>query len=138
MNNNNQQFPQYFSPLPQPRNFVQGPSYSGMQQLHPSSRAVPLPTAAHSAVVPSKGSLFVGDISFFCTDADLVHLFEPYGRVLHVEVRRNSSGESLRHGFAELASVDAAQRAINELHSSKFMGRRIRYVAPSASVLFII
>eukprot|EP01039_Chlorochromonas_danica_P018868 gene18868-22785_t len=93
-----------------------------------SGRAIPVATA-NQTVIPSKGSLFVGDISFFCTEADMVRLFEPYGRVLHVEVRRNAAGESLRHGFAELASVDAAQRAINDLHSSKFMGRRIRYVA---------
>lgn len=87
-------------------------------------RAVPV--ALQGSVVPSKGSLFVGDISFFCTEADLVRLFEHYGRVLHVEVRRNAAGESLRHGFAELENVDAAQRAINDLHSSKYLGRRIR------------
>ncbi len=92
----------------------------------PSSSVAPHQLQPQSAVTPSKGSLFVGDISFFCTEADLVRLFEPYGRVLHVEVRRNATGESLRHGFAELASVDAAQRAINDLHSSKYMGRRIR------------
>lgn len=91
------------------------------------SMPISLPSP-QQAMTPSKGSLFVGDISFFCTEADLVRLFEPYGRVLHVEVRRNAAGESLRHGFAELASVDAAQHAINDLHFSKYMGRRIRYV----------
>jgi hypothetical protein len=92
------------------------------------SRSTPKSMSSQQqAITPSKGSLFVGDISYFCTEADLVRLFEPYGRVLHVEVRRNAAGESLRHGFAELESVDAAQRAIHDLHSSKYMGRRIRY-----------
>lgn len=79
-----------------------------------------------SSNLPPKGSLFVGDISFFCSEADLVRLFDPYGRILHVEVKRGRFGESMMHSFVELASVEAAQLAIKELHGTKFMGRRIR------------
>jgi RNA recognition motif-containing protein len=71
-------------------------------------------------------TLFLGDLSYFCTEDDLVLLFSPYGRIMTVRVRRGVTGESLMHGFIAFDSPDSAQRAIQEIDGAEFMGRNIR------------
>lgn len=78
--------------------------------------------------LPSDASrtLFIGDLSYFCSEEDLCTLFAPYGRILTVRVRRGVTGESLMHGFIALDTAEAAQRAIVDLDGVEFMGRNMR------------
>ncbi len=71
-------------------------------------------------------TLFIGDLSYFCSEEDLCTLFAPYGRILTVRVRRGVTGESLMHGFIALDTPEAAQRAIIDLDGVEFMGRNMR------------
>lgn len=71
-------------------------------------------------------SIFVGDLSFFCDEQNLVDLFSRYGVVLSTEVKRGKYLDSLMHGFVEMESTDDARTAILELHDQKFMGRPMR------------
>lgn len=80
----------------------------------------------HHAQPLSKGALFVGDLSFFASEADLRRLFSPYGKLKRAEVKRGRFGDSLMHGFVELDQLAGAQLAMRELDGVKFMGRRIR------------
>lgn len=75
---------------------------------------------------PSNRSLFIGDLSYFCTEADVADVFGNFGRVTNVEIKRGKFGDSLMHGFVELDTIDAAQRALTALNDAKFMGRRLR------------
>lgn len=72
-------------------------------------------------------SVFVGDLSFFCTEIDLATIFSPFGRIDCVEIKRGRYGDSLMHGFVEYESEISAQIAIQEMHGKKFMGRTMRY-----------
>jgi RNA recognition motif-containing protein len=72
-------------------------------------------------------TLFIGDLSYFCTEEDLCRVFAPYGPILTVRVRRGVTGDSLMHGFVALNSSDAALRAIRDLDRIEFMGRSMRY-----------
>lgn len=90
-----------------------------------------------SPSVPSNGinesslsstkSLFVGDLSFFCTEVDLGPLFAKFGNLASLEVKRGRHGDSLMHGFVEYELESSAQVAIAELNNRKFMGRCMRY-----------
>lgn len=81
----------------------------------------------HSHQQPmSKGALFVGDLSFFASEADLRRLFSSYGKLKRAEIKRGRFGDSLMHGFVELDQLTGAQLAMRELDGVKFMGRRIR------------
>ena len=71
-------------------------------------------------------TLFLGDLSYFCTEEDLCNLFTSYGQISTVRVRRGVTGESLMHGFIALESHEAAKRAITELDGQIFMGRCMR------------
>jgi RNA recognition motif-containing protein len=78
------------------------------------------------AITDASRALFVGDLSYFCTEEDLCTVFARYGPILTVRVRRGVTGESLMHGFIALDNSDAARRAIVELDGIEFMGRKMR------------
>lgn len=71
-------------------------------------------------------TLFLGDLSYFCTEEDLCAIFAPFGNISTVRVRRGVTGESLMHGFIALDSHEAAKQAIAELDGKIFMGRSMR------------
>ncbi len=71
-------------------------------------------------------SVFVGDLSYFCTEIELASLFSPFGGIISVEIKRGRHGDSLMHGFLEFVNNDEAHRAIQEINGIKFMGRKIR------------
>lgn len=82
--------------------------------------------------IPSRSTLFVGDLSYFCTEEHLKRLFAPYGATVNgvptvsAEIKRGKYGDSLMHGFVYLSSVEAADLAIQDLNNKKFMGRYMR------------
>jgi hypothetical protein len=69
--------------------------------------------------------LFVGDLSYFCTEDNLLSLFSPYGPVLQVHVRRGVKGNTLMHGYVIVDAYEQALRAVKELDNMEFMGRTI-------------
>ncbi len=73
-------------------------------------------------------SLFVGDLSFFCTEIELAGAFSRFGEVLNTEVKRSRGGDSLMHGFVDFAHESDAFLAIQHMNGQKFMGRKLKYV----------
>jgi hypothetical protein len=69
--------------------------------------------------------LFLGDLSYFCTEADLLNHFSSYGPINHIHIRRGVRKNSLMHGFIILQSPDLAYRAISDYHQKEFMGRNM-------------
>lgn len=89
--------------------------------------------------------VFVGDLSYFATEQDLIQLFSPFGPIDSVMIRRGKSGDTLHYGFVKMNEV-CAQTAISTLQGYKFMGRKLRYTSfiqylkialPKYSVLFL-
>jgi RNA recognition motif-containing protein len=78
------------------------------------------------SAIDSSRTLFVGDLSYFCTEENLFALFSTFGSILTVRIRRGISGESLMHGFVALESPEAANAALAALDGVEFMGRNIR------------
>lgn len=76
----------------------------------------------------SSKTIFVGDLSFFCTELELAMAFNPFGEIAALEIKRGRYGDSLMHGFLEYTTEIAAHNAITEMNGKKFMGRKIRYV----------
>jgi RNA recognition motif-containing protein len=71
-------------------------------------------------------SLFLGDLSYFCTEDDLFHLFSPYGPLVAVKVHRGKTGNPLLHGFVSFQQEAHASLALAELSGVQFMGRVLR------------
>jgi RNA recognition motif-containing protein len=70
--------------------------------------------------------LYVGTLSFTATSRELEGLFSPFGEVVDARVITDrDTGRSRGFGFVEMASEEAAQKAISELNNSDVSGRRI-------------
>lgn len=70
-------------------------------------------------------NVFAGDLSFFCSEQDLVNLFHPFGVVKSVIVRRGKNGDTLHYAFLKMPE-SVALEAIKHLRGIKFMGRKLR------------
>lgn len=68
--------------------------------------------------------LYVGNLSFEVTDADLRQLFEQHGQVASSQVIMDrDTGRSKGFGFVEMASDQEAQAAIAALNGQSSNGR---------------
>ena len=70
--------------------------------------------------------LFVGNLSYGTTSADLENHFRQIGETTSAQVITDrESGRSRGFGFVEMASNEDAQRAIRELDGKELQGRAI-------------
>ena len=70
--------------------------------------------------------LYVGNLSYAVTDAELTHLFEHYGDVVSAEVVTDRySGRSRGFGFVEMETEQEAAAAIEGLHGKEESGRAL-------------
>jgi RNA recognition motif-containing protein len=71
--------------------------------------------------------LYVGNIPFSTTDADLRSMFEPHGTVTSVKVITDrETGRSRGFAFVEMDDATAAANAIRALDGSQMGGRSLR------------
>jgi RNA recognition motif-containing protein len=70
--------------------------------------------------------IYVGNIAFAATEADLRELFEKFGQVESVKLITDAgTGRSKGFGFIDMAAEDDAQKAISALNSTAFMERTL-------------
>lgn len=69
--------------------------------------------------------LFVGNLPFDASEADIRHMFEPYGALESVNVVTDSmTGRSRGFGFVEMNDADA-QKAMAALNGTDLRGRAL-------------
>jgi RNA recognition motif-containing protein len=70
--------------------------------------------------------LYVGNLSYQCSDSDLQQLFGQHGSVASAQIIADrESGRSKGFGFVEMASDEEAQAAIAALNGQEYMGRSL-------------
>jgi cold-inducible RNA-binding protein len=70
--------------------------------------------------------LFVGNLPFQATTADLEELFSQVGTVASVNLITDKfSGQSRGFGFVEMTDAQEAQQAITRFHGSELQGRAL-------------
>ena len=70
--------------------------------------------------------LYVGNLTYNVTNADLEALFAPFGSVQSCQIIQNrETGRSKGFGFVEMGSDSEAKAAINALHDREHDGRRL-------------
>lgn len=70
--------------------------------------------------------LYVGNISFSCTDHDVRELFEQHGAVESVQlITDRDTGQLRGFGFVEMADAAAAEQAIGALNGADLGGRAL-------------
>ena len=72
-------------------------------------------------------NIFVGNLPFSATEADLKGLFSEYGTVDSAKIIADrETGQSRGFGFVELAADARAQDAIRDLDGTDLQGRNIK------------
>lgn len=70
--------------------------------------------------------LFVGNLSWDASDADLKDAFSKFGEITEAVVLRDrDSNRSKGFGFVTFANAADAQNAIAEMNGKEFMGRNL-------------
>jgi RNA recognition motif-containing protein len=70
--------------------------------------------------------LYVGNLPYETSEADLQTLFEGSGQVSTINiVRDRATGQARGFAFVEMSDVDGAQRAITELDRYQYGGRNL-------------
>jgi cold-inducible RNA-binding protein len=71
-------------------------------------------------------NIYVGNISYDVTEADLQAAFEAFGTVASVNLIKDQySGQPKGFGFVEMSSASEAQAAIAGLNGKELMGRAL-------------
>ena len=66
-------------------------------------------------------NLYISNLSYNVTDADLIELFADYGEILSARVITDrETGRSRGFGFVELKDDDLAKKAIEELNQATY------------------
>ena len=72
-------------------------------------------------------NLFVGNMSFQTTEADLNTLFKPFGQVTRVHlVMDRETGRARGFAFVEMPNDDEAAKAIAALNGKEVAGRNLK------------
>lgn len=71
-------------------------------------------------------NMYVSNLGFHASDADLRELFNPFGKVSSAKVIMDrTSGRSRGFGFVEMVSASEAANAMDTLDGKEVDGRRI-------------
>jgi RNA recognition motif-containing protein len=71
-------------------------------------------------------NIYVGNLSYDVTEADLQAAFEAFGAVASVSIIKDQySGQPRGFGFVDMPAATDAQAAISGLHGKEMMGRTL-------------
>lgn len=72
-------------------------------------------------------TLFLGDLSVYCTEKDIRRLFRPFGNIEAIRIKRGSTERAnLNYGFIMFSSHEVAERAMQAVDGTLFLGRTLR------------
>jgi cold-inducible RNA-binding protein len=72
-------------------------------------------------------SLFVGNMSFQTTEADLTGLFQPFGQIGRIHIAKDrETGRARGFAFIEMPNDDEAVKAIAALDGKELGGRNLK------------
>lgn len=72
-------------------------------------------------------TLFLGDISVYCTERELTELFQPFGNITEIKLKKNSKGNTnLAFGFIIFEKEESALVALKAMNGHVLLGRPLR------------
>ncbi len=84
--------------------------------------------AIHNNLSNMSSTIFIGDIPSFCSSADIVKEFLPFGEISDVRITTSPKvGQNMHYGFVEFKSVEPAQKALTSLNGKHLCGVPMRY-----------
>jgi RNA recognition motif-containing protein len=85
-----------------------------------------LPMKAEGSESVNRLKVFVGNLAFSATEADISELFSQYGEVIGVNLRTDrATGKKKGFGFVTFSESSSAQAAIAAANGAMFQGRAL-------------
>lgn len=106
------------------------PSHGMNNSFNGNNSAVNIPPVNMNSleIIPDGRSLFLGDLSVYCSEKDVKELFLPYGPIEAIKLKRGSNDRNhLSYGFVRFISAESAENALKSLTGVVFLGRPLRY-----------
>jgi heterogeneous nuclear ribonucleoprotein R len=75
---------------------------------------------------PEERTLFLGDLSVYCTEEDLGNFFRPFGTIEKIRMKHATNNKNLSYGFITFSTREAAERVIQQMNGKVFLGRTLR------------
>lgn len=77
-----------------------------------------------------RSTVFVGNLSVFCSERDIQQVFEPYGNIVEIRMAKSEdNNKHLSYGFVKFDNVASAQLAMGDLNGLILCGRPLKYVS---------
>ena len=74
-----------------------------------------------------KTTLFVGDLSIFCSEAEIAQMFRPFGEIIEIKIMKSEeTSQHLSYGFIKFGTIASAQSAMDSLNGVILCGRPMR------------
>lgn len=71
-------------------------------------------------------TLYVGNLSYFCTEQDLFNCFSQFGRLVSIKIMYSKiDGSCLGYGFISFDNIYSYEKALR-INGSMFMGRKLK------------
>jgi RNA recognition motif-containing protein len=72
------------------------------------------------------GKLFLGNLNYRATEADLFRVFRPCGPICEVFIIKDDQGKPRGIGFVQFQEAESALRAMNELNGYNLQGYQVQ------------
>lgn len=103
------------------------PPHSSHAPHVPSHAFASTAKIGNSSTQRRPNDVFVGDLSYFCREKDLLELFTQYGQVISCHIVYNDQRtRSLMYGFVTMSTEAEARSVSATLNNQVFMGRCIK------------
>jgi RNA recognition motif-containing protein len=111
---------------PRPKSYQQMPAssnFASMNHGHSHSNFF-----ANNSYQQLSRTIFLGDLSIYCTEKDICQLFSSFGAIESIHLKRIPQGHShfLSYGFIRYQTRQSAEHSLASLDGVVFLGRPLR------------
>ena len=86
-----------------------------------------IPVMLHSVEgPPEERTLFLGDLSVYCTEEDIYQFFGQFGTIEKIRLKHATNNKNLSYGFVTYTSREVAVRVLQTMNGQLFLGRALR------------
>jgi RNA recognition motif-containing protein len=75
---------------------------------------------------PEERTVFLGDLSVYCTEEDISSYFRAYGTIEKIRIKHAVNNKNLSYAFLTFTTKEASLRVIENLNGKVFLGRALR------------
>ena len=80
-----------------------------------------------NGIIENCCTLFLGDLSVFCSEKDIAQAFSGFGNILDLKIKRNNeTNASLCYGFITFDYPSEADNALKIMNGENLCGRPLR------------